>query len=158
MKNRVSFIENIKRKVIAGSFAVILLSSIYFIISAVFIDATLISGLAELQEDTAYIYIILFYGVFFYGVPVSLISDSLAKSIAITTRQKEIYMTAILHLLAGSLVGLGSLIPAITFFVIDRLLMRKPLIHFRFGAIMFISLCVMTYFIDVSIKDVFGLS
>ncbi len=158
MGSKAAFIENTKRKSIAGSFTIILLSSIYFIISAVLIDATLSSGLAELQEDTAYIYITLFYAVFFYGVPVSLISDSLAKSIAITTSQKEIYMTAILHLLAGSIVGLGSLIPAVTFFVIDRLLMRKPLIQFRFGAIMFISLCVLTYLIDVSIKDVFGLS
>ncbi|MDO6654629.1 hypothetical protein [Anaerobacillus sp. 1_MG-2023] len=157
MKSKAGFIENIKRKIIAGSFTIIFLVSIYFIVSAVLIDATLSRGLSELQEDTAYTYIILFYGVFFYGVPVSVISDSLAKSIAITTRQKEIYMTTILHLLAGSIVGLGSLIPAVTFLVIDRLIIRKP-IHFRFGAIMFISLCAMTYLIDVSIKEVFGLS
>ena len=39
--------------------------------------------------------------------------------------KKEIYIAASIHILAGSLVGLLSLIPAITFFMIDRLLTRR---------------------------------
>ncbi|MBF0707598.1 hypothetical protein IQ283_13455 [Alkalihalobacillus hwajinpoensis] len=158
MKSKTAFLESIQRKIVAGSFTIVLLSCMNLIISSVFIDYSLRGGLAEFQYDASYIYIILFYGVIFYGVPVSLLSDSLARSISTTIDRKEGYISTILHILAGSLVGFVSLIPAVTFLVIDRILVRKPIIHFRFGALMFTSLCVMTYFIDLSIFDVLGIS
>ena len=136
MKETTVYKDKLSRKMFAGSTTIIILFCIILLLSVIQTDFDSIESVSYFKYDLSFAYSVLFYGVLLYGIPVSLISDSLAKSISHTTGKKEIYIAAFLHILAGSLVGLLSLIPAITFFIIDRLLTKLRIYNFPISAIM----------------------
>lgn len=148
--------DRLIRKTFVASLTIIVLFCINLLFSVFQTDFQSMESVRYFKYELSFVYSILFYGVLLYGIPVSLLSDSLAKSISHTTRKKEIYIAAVLHILAGFVVGLFSLIPAVTFFIIDRLVMRKRIHNFPVSVFMVVSLCLITYLFDLTVSDLFG--
>ena len=152
----VTYKEIVVRKIFAASATIILLTGIYLLV-AFFQTNSLSSNHVNYPiEDISSIFVMHFYGVYIYGLPVSFISDSLANSISITIRSKEVYISVMLHMFAGSLLGFASLIPAITFFIIDRTLLIKRLYNLPITAIIVLSLCLIILRLDLKIGELIG--
>lgn len=149
--------ERLSRKLFVASTTIILLFCVNVLFSVFQTDFDSVENVRYFQDGQSFVYTILFYGIFLYGIPASLLSDSLAKSISNTTGKREIYIAAVIHVLAGLIVGLVSLIPAVTFFLIDRFLLRKRMVYFPFNVIMVGSLCVITYIFKLNLGELFGL-
>ncbi|WP_377890624.1 hypothetical protein [Alkalihalobacillus sp. R86527] len=88
-----------------------------------------IDSSGEFIAEFMYMFPYFFYGVFLYGIWASLLSDSLARSMAYTMKKPEPIISLILHVLAGAIFGMVSFIPAITFFVLDRLFQKRSKVH-----------------------------
>ncbi|WP_270180965.1 hypothetical protein [Alkalihalobacillus sp. CinArs1] len=82
-------------------------------------------SLGEFTSDFKNWFPYFFLGIFLYGVWASILSDSLARSMAYTTKKPEWILSFIIHFLAGTVLGAASLISAIVFFIIDRVVQRR---------------------------------
>lgn len=71
-----------------------------------------------------HMYFFVIVAISIYGIWASLLSDMFASIISDRTRIPEVYLAALLHILAGLVFGLGTLAIAFSFFLLDRFFMK----------------------------------
>lgn len=71
-----------------------------------------------------HMYFFIFIAISIYGIWASLLSDVFASMISDRTRIPEVYLAALLHIVAGLVFGLWTLVIAFSFFLLDRFFMK----------------------------------
>ncbi|WP_394174945.1 hypothetical protein [Guptibacillus hwajinpoensis] len=71
-----------------------------------------------------HMYFFVIVAISIYGIWASLLSDMFASIISDRTRIPEVYLAALLHIVAGLVFGLGTLAIAFSFFLLDRFFMK----------------------------------
>ncbi|WP_175578195.1 hypothetical protein [Bacillus massilinigeriensis] len=102
------------------------------------------------MNSFAILYYLNFMFVVSYGVITSLFSDWLSKRIFTSTYSREI-SSFLFHCLFGSVLKVLSLASAISFFIIDRLLIRVKIKWWTVNLLLLIVILI--FFIGINIGD-----
>ena len=91
----------------------------------------------------------IFIAIYIYGIWASLLSDVLASILSDRTRIREVYGSAFFHIGAGAVFGLGSMVIAFTFFLLDRFFIKYIKVNWSLPLI-FLGILVLVFILNLN--------